>query len=199
MNRAASNAVDPGSSHLNLVAAELRRVDSAANSLLVLIVAAASLQHFERRLLALLDLPKRDLEAVPDRDLALLELVERRLGLLLQSLDFELDGLRFLQEVLLEGQEVVGELLPEESAAGHERGLPLELVEARGVNSVNSPGSGIDPMIVVRCSTAAKGKEDMVERERRNPRIRRVERESDVGSLMAEVVVEPSRRPNVDT
>ncbi|KAM1721182.1 hypothetical protein ACFX12_022749 [Malus domestica] len=83
MNRAASNAVDPGSSHLNPVAAELRRVDSVANSLLVLIVTAASLQHLERRLLALLDLPKRDLEAVPDRDLALLELVERRLGLVL--------------------------------------------------------------------------------------------------------------------
>ncbi|KAM2786977.1 hypothetical protein PS2_007809 [Malus domestica] len=145
MNRAASNAVDPGSSHLNPVAAELRRVDSAANSLLVLIVAAASLQHLERRLLALLDLPKRNLEAVPDRDLALLELVERRLGLLLQSLDFELDGLRFLQEVLLEGQEVVGELLPEESAAGHERGLPLELVEARRSQLSQLAGIGDRP------------------------------------------------------
>ncbi|KAM1231148.1 hypothetical protein ACFX13_041938 [Malus domestica] len=50
----------------------------------------------------------------------------------LRRLDFELGGPGFLHEVLLQDEKwSKSPFGPEESAAGYERGLPLELVEAR--------------------------------------------------------------------
>ena len=72
-----------------------------------------------------------DLESGVERGFAVVEEAEGVRGGVVEGVNLALEGFGFVVEVLLEGGEVVGELLPEEGAAGHERGLALELVEAR--------------------------------------------------------------------
>lgn len=56
--------------------------------------------------------------------------MEGLVGLVIEGANFALESFRFVEEVFLEGSEVVGEFFPEESTAGHEGSLALKLVEA---------------------------------------------------------------------
>lgn len=78
----------------------------------------------------LLEVAEGDLEGVVEGGLAAVEVAEGLVGAVVEGGDLVLEGLGFGEEVLFEGGEVVGEFLPEEGAAGHERGLALEVVEA---------------------------------------------------------------------
>ena len=57
-------------------------------------------------------------------------------GVIVEGANLELEGFGFVEKVLLQGGEVVGELLPEECAASHQRGLTLELVKARRLSQL---------------------------------------------------------------